>query len=83
MLGIFEHRHAQATRGWKEVLTRTEKASLIDHTLLKRTGRIDDVVKACLFIISDAPYMTGSVLKLDGGYTLAGEDVPPMPKGIV
>lgn len=83
MLGIFETRHAQKTRGWKEVLTAVEKQSLIDHTLVKRTGRVDDVVKACLFIIEDAPYMTGSVLRLDGGFVLAGEQVPSMPKGIL
>ena len=81
MLGIFETRHAQHTRGWDEVLTKEEQHSLINHTLLLRTGTIDDVVKACLFIIKDAPYMTGSVLRLDGGYVLAGEKVPPMPKG--
>ncbi|MCP3943404.1 MAG: SDR family oxidoreductase [Desulfobacteraceae bacterium] len=83
MLGIFETRHAQGTRGWKEVLTAEEKKSLIDHTLMKRTGTIDDVVRACLFMIRDAPYMTGSLLRLDGGFVLAGEEVPPMPRGIV
>ncbi len=83
MLGIFESRHAQGTRGWKEVLTRDEQQSLIDHTLVKRTGTIEDVVKSCLFMIKDAPYMTGSVVRLDGGFVLAGEEVPPMPKGIV
>lgn len=83
MLGIFETRHAQGTRGWTQVLTKEEKSSLIDHTLLNRTGNLDDVVKACLFIIKDAPYMTGSVLRLDGGYVLGGERVPSMPIGIV
>lgn len=83
MLGIFDTRHARGTRGWKEVLTEKEKESLINHTLLKRTGSIEDVVKACLFIIRDAPYMTGSVLRLDGGFVLAGEKVPPMPEGII
>lgn len=83
MLGIFDTRHARNTRGWRDVLTEDEKTSLIEHTLLKRTGSIEDVVKACLFMIKDAPYMTGSVLRLDGGYVLAGEKVPPMPKGIV
>jgi 3-oxoacyl-[acyl-carrier protein] reductase len=82
-LGIFETRHAQGTRGWEEVLTHGEKQSLIDHTLMKRTGSIDDVIKACLFMIQDAPYMTGSVLRLDGGFVLGGEAVPSMPKGIV
>lgn len=83
MLGIFETRHAQGTRGWREVLTEEEKKSLIDHTLAGRAGRIEDAVKAVNFIIKDAPYMTGSVLRLDGGFVLAGERVPPMPKGIV
>jgi len=83
MLGIFDTRHAKETRGWREVLTKAEKLSLIDHTLLNRTGTIEDVVKACLFIIKDAPYMTGSVLRLDGGYVLGGETIPPMPRGIV
>ncbi len=83
MLGVFETRHAQGTRGWKEVLSDEEKKSLIDHTLLNRTGKIDDVVKACLFLINDAQYMTGSVIRLDGGYLIAGEKVPPIPEGIV
>lgn len=83
MLGIFDTRHAKGTRGWREVLTDEEKESLIDHTLLKRTGSIEDVTKACLFIIHDAPYMTGSVIRLDGGFVLGAEKVPTMPKGIV
>ncbi len=83
MLGIFDTRHAKGTRGWNQVLTQDEKKSLIDHTLLNRTGSIEDAAKACLFIIKDAPYMTGSILRLDGGYVLAGETIPPMPKGIV
>lgn len=83
MLGVFETRHAQGTRGWEEVLTDAEKKAIIDHTLAGRTGRLEDVVKAVLFIIKDAPYMTGSVLRLDGGYVLGGEKVPPMPKGVL
>jgi len=35
------------------------------------------------FLIVDAPYMTGSVLRLDGGYILGGEPVGPMPQGIL
>lgn len=83
MLGIFETRHAQDTRGWRDVLTGKEKQSLVDHTLAGRTGKISDVVKAVNFLIKDAPYMTGAVLRLDGGFVLAGEKVPPMPRGIV
>jgi 3-oxoacyl-[acyl-carrier protein] reductase len=83
MLGIFDTRHAQNTRGWKEALTEDEKQSLIDHTLLGRSGNAEDVIKTILFLIKDAPYMTGSVIRLDGGYVLGGEQVPDMPVGIL
>jgi 3-oxoacyl-[acyl-carrier protein] reductase len=82
MLGFVETRHAQSTRGWS-LLTPEQKKALLDHTLLQRTGTIDDVVKAVLFIIKDAPFMTGSVLRLDGGYVLGGDKVGEMPKGVV
>lgn len=65
------------------MLTDEEKQSLIHHTLAGRTGKILDVIRAVNFIIKDAPYMTGSVLRLDGGFVLGGEGVPPIPKGIV
>jgi 3-oxoacyl-[acyl-carrier protein] reductase len=81
MLGIVETRHGEKTRGW-ELLTEEQKQDIIDHTLLQRTGTIEDVVKTTLFIIKDAPFMTGSVLRLDGGYVLGGEKVVSMPKGV-
>jgi len=78
MLGLFETRHAQGTRGWG-LLSDAQKSALIDHTLLERTGTIEDVVRAVLFILKDAPFMTGSVLRLDGGYVLGGDKIAPMP----
>jgi len=80
MLGFVETRHAQNTRGWN-LLTADQKRALLDHTLLQRTGTIDDVVKTVLFVITDAPFMTGSVLRLDGGYVLGGDKVDAMPPG--
>jgi 3-oxoacyl-[acyl-carrier protein] reductase len=82
MLGFFETRHGAKTRGW-DLLTEAQKRAIIDHTLLKRNGTIDDVVKMVLYIIKDAPYMTGSVLRLDGGYVLGGEKVGEMPPGVL
>lgn len=82
MLGIFETRHAQNTRGWG-LLNDAQKQAITDHTLLARTGRLEDVIKAVRFVIEDAPFMTGSVLRLDGGYVLGGEKVAPMPEGVV
>lgn len=82
MLGIFETRHGEKTRGWG-LLSQEQKQAVYDHTLLSRTGTIEDIVKAVLFIINDAPFMTGSVLRIDGGYVLGGEKIAPMPKGVV
>ncbi len=82
MLGIFDTRHGLGTRGWS-LLKEDQKKAILDHTLLKRTGSFDDIIKAVLFIIRDAPYMTGSVIRLDGGYVLAGETVCNMPEGVV
>ena len=82
MLGFVESRHAQGTRGWR-LLSPEQRNALLDHTLLHRTGKIDDVVKAVLYVVKDAPFMTGSVLRLDGGYVLGGDIVGEMPKGVV
>jgi 3-oxoacyl-[acyl-carrier protein] reductase len=82
MLGFFETRHGPQTRGWG-LLTEAQKNEIMDHTLLRRVGTIEDVTKAVLFIIRDAPFMTGSLLRLDGGYLLGGEYLEPMPKGVI
>ncbi|MEN8257417.1 MAG: SDR family oxidoreductase [Thermodesulfobacteriota bacterium] len=81
MLGFFEHRHAEGTRGWP-LLTNEQQQELIGHTLLGRTGKAEDLVKAVLFLIKDATFMTGSTLRLDGGYVLGAEKTPPIPEGI-
>ena len=81
MLGFFETRHAEKTRGWG-LLTDDQRQAVLDHTLLKRTGKIQDVVRAVMFILKDAPFMTGSVIRLDGGYVIGGDLVAPMPVGV-
>jgi 3-oxoacyl-[acyl-carrier protein] reductase len=82
MLGMVETRHGHQTRGWG-LLTDAQKQAIVNHTLLGRMGTIDDVVRAVLFVIRDAPFMTGSVLRLDGGYVLGGEAAVPMPEGVL
>ena len=81
MLGLIETRHGPDTRGWG-LLGDAQRRALIEHVLLGRIGTIRDVVRAVRFLVSDAPYMTGSVLRLDGGYVLGGESVAPMPPGV-
>jgi len=82
MLGFVETRHGEKTRGWGLLRTEQKKA-LVDHILLGRMGVIEDVVKSVLFLIKEATYMTGSVLRLDGGYVLGGEKTGPMPEGVL
>lgn len=82
MLGIFDTRHGPGTRGW-HLLSPDQQKAVADHTLLARTGNMKDITRAVRFLIEDAPYMTGSVLRLDGGYVLGGEPVAPMPPGVL
>lgn len=82
MLGFVETRHGPATRGWG-LLNDAQKQAIRDHTLLGRTGAIEDVVKAVMFILRDADFMTGNVIRLDGGYVLGGDMMQPIPKGVV
>jgi len=82
MLGLFETRHGEDTRGWG-LLTDDQKQALKDHTLLGRTGKIEEVVSAVRFLLTGAPFMTGSVLRIDGGYVLGGEETGPMPRGVL
>ncbi len=82
MLGFFATRHGEGTRGW-DLLKDSEKRAIVEHTLLQRTGNLDEIIRAVLFLIQDAPFMTGTVLRLDGGYVQGGEKVPEMPDGIL
>jgi len=82
MLGFVGTRHGPDTRGWG-LLSEAQKQAIRDHTLLGRTGTTEDVVKAVVFILRDADFMTGSVLRLDGGYVLGGDPMQPMPEGVL
>jgi len=44
-----------------------ERRRIIAHTLLKRAGEPDDIARTAVFLIKDAPYMTGAILPVDGG----------------
>ena len=82
MLGLIRNRHGEETRGWEE-LTEQEKVDIAGQCLLERTGTPEEVARATLFLIKDADYMTGSILRMDGGVALGSQKVPPMPTGIL
>jgi pteridine reductase len=43
------------------------QAAIIDHTLLARAGAPQDIAAAAVFLLRDAPYVTGQILAVDGG----------------
>lgn len=51
--------------------TNMEKAEtpqvVLERTALKRQGEPEDIARTVLFLLLDAPYVTGQVLRVDGG----------------
>ncbi len=82
MLGLIQNRHGEGTRGWGE-LSADEKNAISSQCLLGRTGTPEEVADASLFLIRDADYMTGSVVRMDGGICLGCQKTPPFPEGIL
>ena len=50
------------------------KQRIVARTALKRIGTPNDIARAALFFATDAPFVTGEVLAVDGGRLLGGED---------
>jgi len=48
------------------------QSKIIDRTALKRGGTPDDVARAVLFFATEAPYVTGQILAVDGGRSAGG-----------
>jgi 3-oxoacyl-[acyl-carrier protein] reductase len=82
MLGFIVSRHGEGTRGWA-ALAEAERAALDQHTPLGRRGLPEEVAEAVHFLAMRATYMTGAVVRMDGGYMLGGEQTPPLPPGIL
>ena len=49
-----------------------ERRRIIDAIALKRSGDPADIARAALFLVRDAPYVTGQDLAVDGGRLVAG-----------
>jgi len=82
MLGLISSRHGDNTRGWI-ALSKKERDALTEHTLLGRLGKPEEVAETVFFLACQASFMTGSVIRMDGGYLLGGDLVPPLPEGIL
>jgi pteridine reductase len=53
---------------WPEIGISDElRRSIIRQTALKRAGDPEDIAAAVLFLVRDAPYVTGEIIAVDGG----------------
>lgn len=48
-----------------------EQNQMIERTPLRRAGAPEDVASAVLWLLRDAPYVTGQIIRVDGGRTLS------------
>ena len=46
------------------------RENITQRTALKRPGSPEDVARACLFFATEAPYVTGQILAVDGGRSI-------------
>jgi pteridine reductase len=50
-----------------EGMTDALRAAIVKQTALKRTGEPQDIARTVLFLVRDAPYITGQIIAVDGG----------------
>jgi pteridine reductase len=57
---------------WPEGLgDSARQRKIIERTILKRMGSPEDIARTALFFAADAPYVTGQILAVDGGRSVA------------
>jgi len=54
-----------------EQFDEVSRQRIISHTPLKREGSPEDIARAVLFLLRDAPYVTGETINVDGGRAIA------------
>ena len=58
---------------WPESpMDESHKATIVERTALKRIGTPEDVARTALFFMTDAPFITGQILAVDGGRSTSG-----------
>jgi len=82
MLGLIQHRHGEGTRGW-ENLSDQEKKNVLATIPLQRTGLPMEVAALVYFLAVEAGYLTGTCIRMDGGFALGNNNVAPLPPGIL
>lgn len=46
------------------------QSKILDQTPLKRTGTPDDIARTIVFLLTEAPFITGQIISVDGGRSL-------------
>lgn len=82
MLGLIRSRHGEGTRGWT-ALSETEREEILEAIPLRRTGDPREVADAVYFLAVEATYLTGTILRMDGGLAMGNATVPSIPPGIL
>jgi 3-oxoacyl-[acyl-carrier protein] reductase len=82
MLGLIRSRHGEETRGWA-ALSEKEREEIVEAIPLRRTGDPLEVADAVYFLAVEATYLTGTILRMDGGLAMGSATVPPIPPGIL
>jgi len=54
----------------EEWMDEEQRRKIVAHTLLKREGEPDDIARTVVFLIREAPYITGQVIAVDGGRSI-------------
>jgi pteridine reductase len=56
---------------WPEAgMAQSLKDEIISRTALKRSGSPEDIARAALYFMKDAPFVTGQILAVDGGRSI-------------
>ena len=50
-------------------LDEKSKQMILQRVPMQRKGEFDDIAKTIRFLVSDAPYITGQIIAVDGGRT--------------
>lgn len=53
-------------------LAEEEQQAILKKIALGRTGEPADIARTTLFLLTEAPYITGQIIAVDGGRTLQG-----------
>ena len=55
---------------WPQDIDEVTKQRIVSRTFLKRKGDAADIAKTILFLVSEANYITGQIIAVDGGRSL-------------